>query len=307
MQLQNNKLSGFCSKFISTIVTRLIFIWKILSKKKFWSLAIISILVSSLVFINLSSNVYPKPHSFCNHLLMSARPGRNSDPNVEKPWATWDTAAERKGVWACWRKSRENMCISEQLCHLQQDLDLIKDRAITTPQYNYIPQMLLVQKEMDAVRQPGFMYTKRSLAEIEYLPHPSGWNPINWPQAKSYIAVLITPFSVISFEFVIAIAGHLMILLVFLFAIFVSIIDPSFIPNIEMLTSKLPDFIRNIITGLSLALVFLIKLLLMIRRANNSKGSYDKLFNFISQNFSLWAIFFVIILLSSVLVYISEP
>lgn len=105
-------------------------------KKKFWSLAIISILVSSLVFINLSSNVYPKPHSFCNHLLMSARPGRNSDPNVEKPWATWDTAAERKGVWACWRKSRENMCISEQLCHLQQDLDLIKDRAITTPQYN---------------------------------------------------------------------------------------------------------------------------------------------------------------------------
>lgn len=167
--------------------------------------------------------------------------------------------------------------------------------------------MLLVQKEMDAVRQPGFMYTKRSLAEIEYLPHPSGWNPINWPQAKSYIAVLITPFSVISFEFVIAIAGHLMILLVFLFAIFVSIIDPSFIPNIEMLTSKLPDFIRNIITGLSLALVFLIKLLLMIRRANNSKGSYDKLFNFISQNFSLWAIFFVIILLSSVLVYISGP
>ena len=62
-------------------------------------------------------------------------------------------------------------------------------------------------------------------------------------------------------------------------------------------------YVVSVIVILFTVLLFLIKLLLMIRRANKSNGLYDRLFNFVIKNFSSIVVYFIIILVSVVLVF----
>jgi hypothetical protein len=78
--------------------------------------------------------------------------------------------------------------------------------------------------------------------------------------------------------------------------VFISI--PFIIEIYTMLTTILGQNIGNVVYGLFLIILYLIKLLLMIRRTNKSSGLYDKYFNFLANHFSSGILYFFILLVS---------
>ena len=78
---------------------------------------------------------------------------------------------------------------------------------------------------------------------------------------------------------------------------------PFIIEICTMLTSILGEYIGSTVTMLYLVILFLINLLLMIRRANNSAVLYDRFFNFAANHYSSGILYFFILLLSVGLAY----
>jgi hypothetical protein len=83
-----------------------------------------------------------------------------------------------------------------------------------------------------------------------------------------------------------------------------SIISMPFIIEIyTMLTSILGQSIGSAVKVLYLVILFLINLLLIIRRAKNSAVLWDRLFNFAANHYSSGILYFFILLLSVLLAY----
>jgi hypothetical protein len=269
---------------------------------------------------------------------MSKPPRLDDEPSDEESYTNVTSSVEKKGVHFGWRKTRSHMTNNEQLMHLQQELDYYKDKQLVSGDKSFQTNIDSVKREIEKVSNPSFIYSNppRSVpnnetpkseenpprtvpnnetpkSEENNKRHPSGWTPINWKPNNQYVTGLISSFRVTTFSLVRFISGYLSILLqwilplvLFIYFIDLSSIDFSFISKIySRLTSFLPDIILSFITALFLTIMFLIKLLLMIRKTKKSKGSYDKLFSFISHNFLSGIIYFFILLVSLVIVYFT--
>lgn len=78
---------------------------------------------------------------------------------------------------------------------------------------------------------------------------------------------------------------------------------PFIVEIYTMLTSILSEYIGSAVKVLFLVTLFLIKLLLMIRRAKKSAVLYDRFFNFSANHYSSGILYFFILLLAVGLVY----
>jgi hypothetical protein len=137
--------------------------------------------------------------------------------------------------------------------------------------------------------------------------HPSGWTPINYTPYKNNLAILITTSRLTVSSFV----RSMIINLKPFFSVIISlvlpalvIIDTSFIIEIyTMLNSIVGKYIALAGMVLYLVILFLIRLLLMIRRANKSAVLFDRFFNFAANHYSSGILYFFILLLSVGLIY----
>jgi hypothetical protein len=129
--------------------------------------------------------------------------------------------------------------------------------------------------------------------------HPSGWTPVNFG-AVGFVTPRILTVSFLK-KIILYIIPLLNIIMAFLFITFILNITPYIY---SILNTILGQHITLAVEVLFLVILYLVKLLLMIRRANKSYGIYDKLFIFVGNHYSSGILYFCILLLSVGLVYL---
>jgi len=138
--------------------------------------------------------------------------------------------------------------------------------------------------------------------------HPSGWTPINWNRSQQDLLVFLTTSRLTVSPFV----RFIITIFIPFFGVITSLVlsvliitNPPFISDIyAWLTSILGNDIMSGVDALFFVIFFLIKLLLMIRKANKSAVLYDRLFSFAAKHYSSGILYFFILLLSVGLVYL---
>ena len=261
------------------------------------------------IFSKIELHKSPKPHGFTSLQLHSSSP------------------AERSGRFLNWRRTSHNMSIGERFHHVQADLDFYEDRVITEPNDNYRRTVIALRNELEGLRarlpiqqplQQVQPVVQQPLQQVQPVVqpvvepvvqpvrrHPSGWTPINWNPDKQNLLAFITTGRLTVSSFVRIVIPTLIPFL----RVMISLILPAFISIFSisytciLLYSLLGENIGLVVKTLFLVIVFLIRLLLMIRKAKKSAGLYDRLFSFAANHYSSWLVYFVILLLSVALVY----
>jgi len=285
-----------------------------------------------------------RPHSFCYHPLHSSPAGR-----------TVDSATERSGIHPQWRRFKNNMTDSEQLVHLQADLDYSLDLLMTDPDAPIQWRIAEVRRDMAQIRQRRILYLQQQHAQqqqaalqqqvgqqpqvasgsqpqvaqpqvgqpqvaqtqvaqqpqfasgsqpqVQKPKHPSGWTPIN-----GNILLILGPIRLTAFTYIKPMLVFLTPLLLGLiyFMLFYSFLNYILCIKEFFIGMFCNKYIGLAVYTLFLIIWFLIKLLLIIRRAINSAGLYDRLFKYAANYYLSGILYFIILLLSVGLVYYSD-
>ena len=249
----------------------------------------------------------------------------------------WDTPVERSGRFIEWRRQRRLIPTNEQLVQLEADLWFYQDKLISNPNCTAQRDIDAIQREILLIRerlrteeitqrlresqaqpetQPEIQPETQTQIQTQTQPqiqeepqqrHPSGWTPINWKPGDPTTNACITLVSTRVSPLVVSMINHLRPLLSLIIPLVLSaltLISLSFISDIHiLLTSMLGEIFGSVLWGLWIVIVFLLRLVLMIRKAKKSVVLYEKFFNFAANHYSSWILYFFIFLLSVGLVY----
>ena len=274
----------------------------------------------------------PKPHAFTSLALQSSSWGEYLElVDTSRP-------AERRGIYQFWRKDIHGMSLQERIYHVKADIDYYEDRVSTEPNSSYIRNVTALKNELEGLRllipvqppqpvvqppqpveqppQPVVQPpqpVEQPPQPVEQPPqpvqrHPSGWTPINWNRSQQDLLVFLTTSRLTVSPFV----RFIITIFIPFFGVITSLVlsvliitNPPFISDIyAWLTSILGNDIMSGVDALFFVIFFLIKLLLMIRKANKSAVLYDRLFSFAAKHYSSGILYFFILLLSVGLVYL---
>jgi len=252
------------------------------------------------VFTNL---LFSRPPVFTN-LLKSSSPLSRTQGDLE-------FTARYTGLNMAW------MTTDEKIVHVQSNLDFCRDMQISQPGNTYYrSRVRALYSELRYLRslanqptiqqplaQPGTQQTQaQAQPQTRSIPIQSLLNE----SASVFIATIRLNLS--SF-----VRGMIMYLRPFFSAIIPFVLAAllplvlDYLPLIKEVYTKLVNILGEhliIISMLFSVLYFLFKLLLVIRRANNSIGRYDRFFNFAANHYSSGILYFFILLLSVGLVYL---
>ena len=201
------------------------------------------------------------------------------------------------------------MSNQEILYHIRSDLDYYEDLKRVNPDSNkFDVHIRALKAELDLVREQPITPQTQTLEqpitpqtqtlEKPIKRHPSGWTPVNWPPSNENACVLITTCRLTVSSFVRSMIMNLRpffsVIMPLVLSALVIISIPFIIEIYTMLTSILGEFIGSAVEVLFLVILFLSKLLLMIRRAKKSAVLYDKFFNFTADHYSSGILYFFI-------------
>jgi hypothetical protein len=261
------------------------------------------------------------------------------------PQPDFTRAIERRGIHIGWRTHKNSMTISEQLTHLQADLDYYNDLRNTTLNYNQHIESKIdsLHGEMELTRrqlpiQPQLPPQTQQQGQLPIQPQSlpqtqqQGQLPIqpqSLPQTQQQgqqqgqrrstsisiqsllntenvtVFIATSRLTVSSFvrSMIMNLRPFFSAIVPLVLSALVILSTPFIIEIYTMLMDIVSEHIMLAITMLFSVLYFLIRLLLMIRRAKNSAVLCDRFFNFAANNYSSGILYFFIWLLSVGLVY----
>jgi hypothetical protein len=245
------------------------------------------------------------------------------------PQPDFTRAIERRGIHIGWRTHKNSMTISEQLTHLQADLDYYNDLRNTTLNYNQHIESKIdsLHGEMELTRrqlpiQPQLPPQTQQQGQLPIQPQSLPQTQQQGQQQGQRRSTSISIQSLLNTENVtvfiatsrLTVSSFVRSMIMNLRPFFSAIVPlvlsalvilstPFIIEIYTMLMDIVSEHIMLAITMLFSVLYFLIRLLLMIRRAKNSAVLCDRFFNFAANNYSSGILYFFIWLLSVGLVY----
>jgi len=183
-------------------------------------------------------------------------------------------------------RTREQIQLRHDQARLNQE-----QRQLLQDQTQLRQDQARLNQEQRRLRQDQTQQTQEQPQQTQEQPqqrHPSGWTPINWKPDEQSKNTCITAFSSVSpvvRSMMTYLRPFFMLIMPLVLSALAFISLPSFQEIYTMLTSLLGPYIGSVVWGLFFVIIFICRLVLMIRKTVKSVVLYDRLFNFVANHY----------------------